>query len=118
MYGGYHPVDNDLWWIDHETGEAIRYTKKKGIATEDHRYRGLRPFLTYVNEDALKRYHENLIPQLQATTLLSVWQPDFDPETNILTRRQLISAGLVLPQPEAESELVPVPSNHSTGGQP
>lgn len=93
MYGGFHPRHHDLWWIDLETGEKTRFTKEKGVATEDHRYPGVRPFLTYVNGPALKRYHESLPPEIQKKTVLQVWQLNFEPETGTVSRKLLISAG-------------------------
>lgn len=93
MYGGYHPTQNDLWWTSTETGESVRYTKKKGVATEDDRYRSLRPFLTYVNGPSLSRYFSNLPREVQETTRVEIWQLDFDPTTGILGRRLLLSEG-------------------------
>lgn len=90
MYGSYHPTQNDLWWTELGTDESRRYNKKKGVATEDERRKDLRPFLTYVNKDAVGRYLESLTPEVRDSTQIQIHQLDFDPETKRLQRRPLV----------------------------
>ena len=90
MYGSFHPTHRDLWVVDTTTGESVRYTKADGDATEDSRRPSLRPFLTWTNEAAMRRYHETLTPAERARTELQVWELQFDPSTSELSGELLV----------------------------
>ena len=93
MYGSFSPNLNDLWWTDLESGETRRYVKEEGEATEDAHRAALRPFLTYINEKALREYHASLPAAERERVRLEVLRLDFDPRTGVLSRKRMIEAG-------------------------